>query len=56
MRLNKLHKSLKNFSDNNDNSSNSQKDVVVLTDDDRFHYEKRYVEGSSVKNQRQLMS
>ena len=49
MRLNKLEKSFLNFPDNNENNSNSQKDVVVLTDDDRFHYEKRYVGGSSVK-------
>ena len=47
MRLNKLQKSFKKFSDNNDNNSNSQK--VVLTDEDRFYYEKRYVEGTSVK-------
>ena len=49
MRLNKLEKSFLNFPDNNENNSNSQKDVVVLTDDDRFHYEKRYVESTSVK-------
>ena len=47
MRLNKLQKSFENFSDNNDNNSNSQK--VVLTDEDRFYYEKRYVEGTSIK-------
>ena len=47
MKLNKLQKSFENFSDNNDNNSNSQK--VVLTDEDRFYYEKRYVEGTSVK-------
>ena len=27
----------------------SKKDAVVLTDEDRFYYEKRYVEGTSVK-------
>ena len=47
-RFNQLKKSLVNHP-TDEQENESKKDAVVLTDDDRFHYEKRYVEGNSVK-------
>jgi hypothetical protein len=47
-RFNQLKKSLVNHP-TDEEENESKKDAVVLTDDDRFHYEKRYVEGTSVK-------
>ena len=47
-RFNQLKKSLVNHP-TDEQENESKKDAVVLTDDDRFHYKKRYVEGNSVK-------
>ena len=47
-RFNQLKKSLVNHP-TDEQENESKKDAVVLTDDNRFHYKKHYVEGNSVK-------